>query len=232
MPWSDRVWHLPNPVIIRYPECSRSGSAQSPSNWPGTYLSLPAWRKWRCARQDEHEKEYRIVRPDGEIRWIRDRSFPIQNETGQVYRVVGIAEDISDRKQAEDKLKSALLEKETLLKEIHHRVKNNLQVISSLLRLQSRQIREQQTLELFKESQNRVQAMALIHEKLYQSSNLAQIDFRDYITTLVGNLCRSYDTQRQAVTFKINVKQVSVAIDTAIPCGLIINELLTNSEPR
>ncbi|HEY9608218.1 PAS domain S-box protein [Allocoleopsis sp.] len=137
--------------------------------------------------------------------------------------------DITERKQAEDQIKASLLEKETLLKEIHHRVKNNLQIISSLLRLQSRQIRAQQTLGLFKESQNRVQAMALIHEKLYQSSNLAQIDFQDYITSLVGNLCRSYDTRRHDVTFKINVEPVSLAIDTAIPCGLIINELVTNS---
>src|ERR671933_914752 len=137
--------------------------------------------------------------------------------------------DVTERKQAEDQIKASLLEKETLLQEIHHRVKNNLQVISSLLRLQSRQIRDQQALELFKESQNRVQAMALIHEKLYQSSNLAFIDFQEYITSLVGNLCRSYDIYRQAITFKVNVNQVSLAIDTAIPCGLIINELVANS---
>jgi PAS domain S-box-containing protein len=137
--------------------------------------------------------------------------------------------DVTERKQAEDQIKASLLEKETLLQEIHHRVKNNLQVISSLLRLQSRQIRDQQALELFKDSQNRVQAMALIHEKLYQSSNLAFIDFQEYITSLVGNLCRSYDIYRQAITFKVNVNQVSLAIDTAIPCGLIINELVANS---
>ena len=137
--------------------------------------------------------------------------------------------DVTSRKQAEDQIKASLVEKETLLQEIHHRVKNNLQVISSLLRLQSRQIRDQQALELFKESQNRVQAMALIHEKLYQSSNLAFIDFQEYITSLVGNLCRSYDIYRHAITFKVNVNQVSLAIDTAIPCGLIINELVTNS---
>ena len=137
--------------------------------------------------------------------------------------------NITERKQAEEQIKASLQEKETLLKEIHHRVKNNLQIISSLLRLQSRQLRDQQAIALFQESQNRVQAMALIHEKLYQSSNLAQIDFQEYIKTLVQALFRSYDAHRHGVTFKCNVEPVSLALDTAIPCGLIINELVSNS---
>ena len=181
--------------------------------------------------------EKRYFNKSGEFMWANLTVTVLPHQDGRP-KLLAMIEDITDRKQAEVQIKASLLEKETLLKEIHHRVKNNLQIISSLLRLQSRQIRdrntdttrgERQTLELFKESQNRVQAMALIHEKLYQSSNLAQIDFQEYITTLVGNLCRSYDTCRPGVTFKINVEQVSLAIDTAIPCGLIINELVTNS---
>ena len=140
-----------------------------------------------------------------------------------------LQQEVTERKQTESLIQASLLEKETLLKEIHHRVKNNLQIISSLLRLQSRQIKDQWTLELFKESQNRVQAMALIHEKLYQSSNLAHIDFQEYITTLVEHLCRSYDIHQPAITIKINVEPVPLPIDTAIPCGLIINELVSNS---
>jgi PAS domain S-box-containing protein len=136
--------------------------------------------------------------------------------------------DVTERKQAEDKIKASLLEKETLLKEIHHRVKNNLQIISSLLRLQSRQIRDRQALQLFTESQNRVQAMALIHEKLYRSSNLAKIDFEEYIKTLVEELFRGYDARKRSITFNANVDRVSLAIALAIPCGLIINELVTN----
>jgi PAS domain S-box-containing protein len=137
--------------------------------------------------------------------------------------------DVTERTQAEDRIKASLLEKETLLKEIHHRVKNNLQIISSLLRLQSRQIRDHQVLQLFTESQNRVQAMALIHEKLYRSSNLAKIDFEEYIKTLVEELFRGYEARKRSITFKTNVEQVSLAIALAIPCGLIINELVTNS---
>ncbi|HEY9670658.1 MAG TPA: PAS domain S-box protein [Waterburya sp.] len=144
-------------------------------------------------------------------------------------RVIAFVLDISDRKRTEDQIKASLLEKETLLKEIHHRVKNNLQVISSLLRLQSRQIRDKQALELFQDSQNRVQAIALIHELLYKSPNLSGINVQDYIQTLVGNLCRAYHTHQRAITFNLNVEPVELTIDTAIPCGLIINELVSNT---
>ena len=157
--------------------------------------------------------------------------------------------DVTGRQQTQEQIKISLQEKDTLIKEIHHRVKNNLQVISSLLRLQSRQIKDRQALELFKESQNRVLAMALIHEKLYQSSDLTQIDFQAYIKSLVQELCRSYDVFKSNITFKIKINQQQtgllhittlgeminppkpplLAIDTAIPCGLIINELVSNA---
>jgi PAS domain S-box-containing protein len=178
---------------------------------------------------DNFRMEKRYRKKNGEFMWTNLTVTVLPSQEGKPKLNLAMIEDITERQQVEEQIKASLQEKETLLKEIHHRVKNNLQIISSLLRLQSRQIRDPQTLELFKESQNRVQAMALIHEKLYQSSNLAQIDFQEYIKSLVGNLCRSYDTCRHDVTFKINVEPVSLAIDTAIPCGLIINELVTNS---
>ncbi|HBL12561.1 MAG TPA: hypothetical protein DD379_14380, partial [Cyanobacteria bacterium UBA11162] len=150
--------------------------------------------------------------------------------------------DITERKKAEAQLKDSLHQKELLLKEVHHRVKNNLQIISSFLRLQSRQIQDRQAFELFQESQNRVQAMALIHEKLYQSDNLAQIDLPAYIQTLVSNLFCSYGAKNRGVTYKIAINLENVCekqkissnppllvIDKAIPCGLIINELVSNS---
>ena len=178
---------------------------------------------------DSYRLEKRYLKKNGEFMWAHLTVTVLRNPDGKPKFTLAMIEDITERKQAEDKIKASLLEKETLLKEIHHRVKNNLQIISSLLRLQSRQLRDQQTLEHFKESQNRVQAMALIHEKLYQSSNLAQIDFQEYIRTLVQELFRSYDVHRRAITLKLNVTPVSLAIDTAIPCGLIINELVSNS---
>lgn len=137
--------------------------------------------------------------------------------------------ELAERKRAEEQLKASLKEKEVLLKEIHHRVKNNLQIISSLLKLQSAYTKEEQVLGMFKDSQNRIRSMALIHEKLYQSKDLSRIDFAEYIRDLAGNLLRSYKASSQAITLKTNVNDINLNIDTAIPCGLIINELISNS---
>jgi PAS domain S-box-containing protein len=136
--------------------------------------------------------------------------------------------DITERRKAEARISNSLAEKEILLKEIHHRVKNNLQVISSLLSLQSGDPRVESVKELFIESQNRVTSMALIHEKLYQSADFANIDFADYIESLAGNLFRSYGVNPEQITLTIEV-DVELDIDRAIPCGLILNELLSNS---
>lgn len=137
--------------------------------------------------------------------------------------------EIAERKRAEEQLKASLKEKEVLLKEIHHRVKNNLQIISSLLKLQSAYIKEQQAVDMFKDSQNRIRSMALIHEKLYQSKDLSKIDFAEYIRDLTFNLLRSYKTSSQIISLQTTVNDIWLNIDTAIPCGLIINELVSNS---
>lgn len=143
--------------------------------------------------------------------------------------ILGIETDITERRQVEEKIKESLREKEILLKEIHHRVKNNMQIISSLLKLQSEYIKDKKALQMFKESQDRVKSMALIHEKLYQSEDLTRIDFKDYIKDLVYKLFRSYEADPGKITLKANIKEVSLGIDVAIPCGLIINELVSNS---
>jgi len=140
-----------------------------------------------------------------------------------------LEKELNERKQAEKKIKKSLQEKEILLKEIHHRVKNNLQVISSLLYLQSNKAYEKETLELFNESQNRIRSMALIHEKLYQSENFYKIDFTDYITGLINDLFSSYKKRYDTIKTEIQVNNVFLGIDKAIPCGLIINELVSNS---
>ena len=125
--------------------------------------------------------------------------------------------------------KASLKEKEVLLKEIHHRVKNNLQIISSLLTIQAEKIKDHDALEYFKESQNRIVSMAIIHEKLYQSGDLARIDIAEYIRTLTNDLFHSYGVHSDVISLKINAKGNLMGIDTAIPCGLIINELVSNS---
>jgi len=140
-----------------------------------------------------------------------------------------VQSELAERKRAEEQLKVSLKEKEALLKEIHHRVKNNLQVISSVLRLQSDYIKDERVLALFSDSQNRIRSMALIHEKLYQSKDLLRIDFGEYIRDLTSNLLRSYAASSQAVTLRISADDIWLNIDTAIPCGLIINELISNS---
>lgn len=141
-----------------------------------------------------------------------------------VSRVV-VLRDVTDRKRSE-KIKQSLKEKEILLQEIHHRVKNNIQIISSLLNLQAHYSNDKKYAEMLKESQNRIKSMGLIHEKLYQSENLADIDFKEYITDLVYTLFRSYGVSGVGVTIE---SDVTLGITTAIPCGLIINELVSNA---
>ncbi len=145
-------------------------------------------------------------------------------------RMVGdILANALERKLVEEQLNASLKEKEVLLKEIHHRVKNNMQVISSLLNLQSGRIKSKEILEMFKESQDRIRSMSLIHERLYQSQDLARIDFSHYIENLASHLFQSYRIDPEAVGLITDVRDVSLDINKAIPCGLIINELVSNS---
>jgi PAS domain S-box-containing protein len=143
--------------------------------------------------------------------------------------IEGSLRNIDERKNMEIQLKKSLDEKEMLLKEIHHRVKNNLMIISSLLNLQSRYIKDKASQNIFKESQNRARSMALIHERLYQSTDLKKIDFGDYIQTLSNELFNTYVSDPSLVKLKINVNDIMLDINTSIPLGLIVNELITNS---
>lgn len=149
-------------------------------------------------------------------------------ENGKVERVISLTRNITQQKIAEDQIKAALREKEVLLREIHHRVKNNLQVMSSLLSLEMDYITDPQAQHLFAETQSRVRTMALIHEELYQSKNLAQVNFSDYINKLANNLMQIFAIHHN-VQLKVDVDEVYLGVDTAIPCGLIINELMTNA---
>jgi PAS domain S-box-containing protein len=141
----------------------------------------------------------------------------------------GVAVDITERKNAEDRVKAALEEKDILLKEVHHRVKNNLQVIDSLFRHQCRYIKNEKVTQIIKECQSRVSSMALLHEKLYQSKDLTNIDFADYVKSLVNNLFDSYRIISSPPILSLDIEDISLDVETCLSCGLIINELVTNS---
>ncbi|MBD1807576.1 PAS domain S-box protein [Microcoleus sp. FACHB-SPT15] len=173
--------------------------------------------------------EYRLRHKDGSLRWFSMTMFPQRDETTDSWVVTSVETDISDRKLVEEQLEASLREKEVLLKEVHHRVKNNLQVVSSLLDLQSQRIQEPQVLEMFQNSQSRVRSMALIHEKLYQSKSLSRVNFADYIESLAMHLIQNYAVDPDRISLQLNLEPILLNLDTAIPCGLILNELVSNA---
>jgi PAS domain S-box-containing protein len=152
---------------------------------------------------------------------------PIETEEGAM--VLSAIVDISDRKHREEGIQAALKEKDILLGEIHHRVKNNLQIVYSLLDLQSGQIADPAVLGMLRESQNRIKSMSLIHQTLYVSKDFARVDFASFLDSLLPTLVSSYGVSADRVTLSINVDQVQLPINTAIPCGLVVNELISNA---
>ncbi|RPI70911.1 MAG: PAS domain S-box protein [Ignavibacteriales bacterium] len=172
---------------------------------------------------------------DSDVYWKKDgTSFPIEyssypiTDNGITTGAVVAFTDITERKKSVDQIEASLKEKEVLLREIHHRVKNNLQIISSMLNLQTNYITDQKSLSIFEESRNRVRSMALIHEKLYQNKSLSSLNIKEYIIELVNNLMNSYRTNTRVSTV-INISDLFINTDTAIPLGLIINEIVSNS---
>lgn len=181
----------------------------------------------QCFEGDDVHYERWFDFGDRGRRFVAVNYYPYRSQDGSVTHCVVVSHDLTARKEAEDRLAGSLKEKETLLKEIHHRVKNNLQVISSLLNLQSASIENRETKELVRESQNRVRSMALIHEKLYQSESLAEVDFAEYLRNLTRDLFRSYSAG--GIMLKLQAEEIRLDVDTAIPCGLIVNELVSNA---
>ncbi len=173
------------------------------------------------------DAEFRILRPDGGVRWVHVRAFPVRDGDGNVYRVAGVAEDVTARRQAEEDIRASLREKEILLREVHHRVKNNLQLIVSLLNLQAAYAGGAADRERFIESRNRVASMALVHEELYRANDLARVDFTDYVERLARKLVlSSVDVE---VELALDLSPLFLPVSAAIPCGLILNELVTNA---
>jgi PAS domain S-box-containing protein len=188
-----------------------------------------AWRR-SLETGDYYEAEFRLRRKDGEFRWHLSRAVPVKDEKGRIIKWYGTSTDITDLKSSEDRIAASLREKEVLLKEIHHRVKNNLQVMSSLIGLQAGYIKRGADMQsALKDMQNRIKSMAIVHERLYQSMDFSSINFKAYINSLIANVFQSLGIDSGRIRVITQVEDVSMGINNAIPCGLLLNELLTNA---
>ena len=194
------------------------------------------------ADEEQYLEVRKIISEDGnflgEVKHVKKNgeTFPafisasvLKNERGENIGMMSISRDITLIRETEDQLKRSIHEKEILLKEIHHRVKNNMQVISSILKLQSAYVKDKKTVELLDECRNRIASMAFIHATLYMTKDFTNINFADYVNNIASNLQQSYVSSDKKILLKLDVPDVFLHIDDAIPCGLIINELLSNS---
>jgi len=172
---------------------------------------------------------YANIHKMGHIVFLERSGTPVLDEMGNFLGYRGVDTDITERKLAEEHLRKSLREKEILLRELHHRTKNNMQVISSLLDLHSINIEDKNILNVIKEVQNRIKSIALVHEKLYQAKDLSDVNLKDYITDFAGMLLKSYEGTKGRVSLKVDVDDIFLSLDTITPCGMIISELLSNS---
>jgi len=180
-------------------------------------------------KAETFEAEYRIRRQDAEFRWLEARCKFFYDDRGIFNKFQIHSRDVTERKQMEERIQASVREKDALLKEVHHRVKNNMQVIVSLINLQFERTDDKHVLELLKESRDRIFSMALVHEMLYKSDDLSSIRFDAYLSTLAETLFDSYGANDLDVGLELNLRPVSVAIEEAIPCGLMVQEMLSNA---
>ncbi|MEM9217548.1 MAG: PAS domain S-box protein [Cyanobacteria bacterium P01_F01_bin.150] len=183
----------------------------------------------RVQQEGKWQGEVNFVRKDGTEGTCETIVAPLNDQVGNIIATLSVNRDITARKAKEAEIQASLTEKEVMLQEIHHRVKNNLQIVSSLLNLQARRTQFQHLTNILTESQSRVRSMALLHEKLYCSSNLSQIDFGDYVIDLTRTLLRTYRNHEVAINLNLDIEQIYLTLDIAMPCGLIINELVSNA---
>ena len=176
------------------------------------------------------DQEHRITRKsDGQTRWVHVRGEVERDASGVARSMIGILQDIEERKLSEQRIQASLVEKETLLREIYHRTKNNMGVINALLGLQADRFNDTRLQQAFSDTQDRIRSMALVHKKLYEGRDLSRVNLRDYIADLVPAMLASYGGLENRVTFVPDMEDVFVLIDAAIPCGLILNEFISNA---
>ena len=210
-------------IRLGRPKAECVGMLQSAVADPRDHAALREAQARVIATRAPLEREVKVDPPDAPSRWMRQQIAPLGDG------IVVTAREITLEKNAAERDQRLLREKETLLKEIHHRVKNNLQVISSLLKLQADQLTDPATRDVFRESQARVRSIALLHEKLYQSKDLAHVEMREYVGDLTRRLVRTYGATASHVRLDVQATDVALNMDAALPCGLLINELVTNA---
>ncbi len=188
------------------------------------------------SRGEAWEDTFPLRGKDGEFRWFLSRAQPVRNETNDIIRWFGTNTDITERKTAESNLKEAyrrienqLAEKEVLLKELHHRTKNNMQIISSLLGLKAESVEDEVVKEIIRDIKTRIRSMALVHEKLYKAGSLSKINLGEYVKELALLISEGYVNESSRIKIDLNVQDTGILIDKAIPVGLIVTELVTNS---
>jgi PAS domain S-box-containing protein len=172
--------------------------------------------------------DYRFQRPDGTVAWVMGQATPEMNAANQIVGYVGTITDISERKRAEELIRASLVEKEVLLKEVHHRVKNNLMSVIGLIKMEEAKAKNMVFGALLLELEGRVRSMALVHESLHKSENLARINLQNYIETLTSHIRAQFGPERD-IRLLVKAAGVEVDLDFAVPCGLVLNELITNA---
>ncbi|MEA3276026.1 MAG: histidine kinase dimerization/phosphoacceptor domain -containing protein [Pseudomonadota bacterium] len=223
--WSDEIYRILGLDPAVTPSLDVLRKVVHPEDSPGLIDSLLA----ALGEGREHNVEYRVVRPGGEVRWVACKGAPVFGEGGKTVRLSGVFQDVTTRKLTEQQTRASLEEKEVLLREIHHRVKNNLQVVASLLFLQAAHASVPETVDALKESGRRIQLMAQIHNKLYRSKNLASDEFDTFLKALVEDIVYSYRMDSKRIGLDATTEPISLHIDQAIPCSQIVSELVSNS---
>ena len=191
--------------------------------------SLVDWDQLLSGKIKNFSREQTYVRKDGELLSANVTVSLVRDSNDSPNYFVAVFEDITERKEYEKQLEESIKEKEVLLKEVHHRVKNNMQVISSILNLQSSYIDDETALGILRESQDRIKSMSFVHESLYQSKTLSEVNFSEYIQNIARNLFHSYGRPEGGLTLDFDLEELYLNLDTSIPCGLIINEVVSNS---
>ena len=191
--------------------------------------SLGDWDQLLSGRIKNFSREQTYVRQDGDLLRTNVTVSLVRDANNNPNYFVAVFEDITERKEYEAQLEDSIKEKEVLLKEVHHRVKNNMQVISSILNLQSSYISDETALAILRESQDRIKSMSFVHESLYQSKTLSEVNFSEYIQNISRNLFHSYSRPAGGIALRFDLEEDFLNLDTSIPCGLIINELVSNS---